>query len=275
MTGPRRKAAALAATLSVGVLALTPEAALADVLAPDSPASSSASASRTAYIVMAVVTTLVVLAVIAALLRALRSGRGESAPERRTRGTRGVQRRVGIGLGLAVLVLFVVGVVFTERARDVSASQSGADPITIEVSGREWVWRYEYPEANTTSDGYSSDTPYSYYDLYIPVDTPITLKVGSIDLLHTWWVPALARQVQAVPGDSTSVTFTADEVGTYEGRSTTFSGPGYTAMRTAVHVVEPDEYTAFLEQRSKDIQAARAAVQDQADNGTAPGVAQP
>lgn len=273
MTGLRARVAALAATLSVGALAAAPQAALADVLAPDSPASSSASASRTIYIVTLVVTTLAFLAVVAALLGAVRSSGSDAEPERRTRGTRRVQRRVGAGLGIAVLVLFVVGVVFSEKARSVEASESGAEPITIAVTGQQWVWRYEYPEADATSDGYSTATPYSYYSLVVPVDTPITLDVTSIDVLHRWSVPALARSVEAVPGDSNSATFTAEEVGTYEGRSTEYSGPGYSTMRTRIDVVEPDEYEAFLEQRSKDIQAARAAVQAQVDDGTAPGVA--
>lgn len=272
LTGPRGRVAALAATLSVGALAASPQVAFADVLAPDSPASSSASATRTIYIVMAIVTVLIVGGVLSALLRAVRAG-GEAEPERRTRGTRGVQRRVGLGLAAAVLLLFVAGVVFTERARDVEASETGAEPIAIDVTGQQWLWRYEYPEADEAPDGYATATPYSYYDLYVPVDTPITLEVSSIDVLHRWWVPALTRAVEAVPADTNTVTFTADEVGTYEGRSTEFSGPAFAAMRTAVHVVEPAEYEAFLEQRAKDIQAARAAVQAQVDDGTAPGVA--
>jgi cytochrome c oxidase subunit 2 len=250
-----------------------PQAALADVLTPDSPASSSASDTRTIYIVMLVLTSLAVLAVVGAILRAALGSRRESEPEHRTVGTRGVQRRVGIGLGVAAIDLFVVGIVFTEKVRDAGASESSADPISIQVTGQQWLWRYEYPEAEDTSDGYSADTPYSYYDLTIPVDTPITLNIGSTDVIHTWSVPALTRSVQAVPGDTQSVTFVADEEGTFYGHSNQFSGPGYATMRTAIHVVSQDEYEAFLAQRTKDIQAARAAVQKEVDNGTAPGVA--
>lgn len=274
MTGPRRRAAALAAVLSVGALAATPQAALADVLAPDSPASSAGDASRTAYFLFGGVVVLVIVGIIAALVATLRGGGGaDAAPERRTRAGRGVQRRVVMGLAAGALVLFVVGIVFAEKVRSVEASTSGADPITIDVTGQQWLWRYDYPEAEESADGYSTDTPYSYYDLVVPVDTPITLDVTSIDVLHRWWVPALTRAVEAVPEDTNSVTFTADEVGIYEGRSTEFSGPAYPAMRTRVQVVEPDDYDAFLKQRIAEIKAARAAVQEKVANGTAPGVA--
>ena len=228
---------------------------------------------RTIYVVMFVLTALVLIGVLGAVLRAVRSHGSAAGPERRTRGSRGVQQRVGIGIGGVVVVLFVVGIIFSEKARHVDAAQSGVTPITIDATGQQWLWRYEYPEAQPSADGYSSDTAYSYYDLTIPVDTPITLDFTSIDVLHRWSVPSLAPAVEAVPGRTSSVTFTADRVGDYEGRSTEFSGPGYTTMRTRIHVVEPDQFADFLKQRTADIKAARAAVQKQVDAGTAPGVA--
>jgi cytochrome c oxidase subunit 2 len=273
LQGRRRRAAILAVATSAG-LAVLPQAAFADVLAPDSPASSGAGASRTIYFVMGILGLLVSLAVLAAILRAVRaSGGREEEPERRTRGARGIQRRVGWGLGATVIVLFVVGIVFTEQARDVEASDSNADPITIQVTGAQWLWRYEYPIDQPSTDGYSGDEPYSYQELVIPVDTPITVEVTSIDVLHTWWVPALTRQLEAVPGDTNTTTFIADDIGTYEGRSTRFSGPGYTTMRTVVHVVSEDDYKAFLQERLAGIKEARDAVQSKVDDGTAPGVA--
>ncbi len=271
MSPSRRKAALTAAALSALAPALAPAAASAGIIAPDSPASSNADATQTMYWIGLVVTVAVIVAIAAALLRAVLARRGEGEGEGRTRGTGTVQRRVGAAIGAAALVLFVVGIVFTERARDVEASQ--AKPIAIEVTGQQWLWRYEYPEAEPTTDGFSANTPYSYYDLVVPVDTPITLNIGSTDVIHRWWVPQLARSVDAVPGEHQSVTFVADEEGTYDGRSTEFSGPGYATMRTAVHVVSEDEYKSFLAQRIKDIKDARAAVQARVDDGSAPGVA--
>ncbi len=276
MPAPRRRLAASAAALSASALfpaALWPQAAAADVLAPDSPASGSASATRVIYLIMAVLALLLVLAVLAAILRAVRGSRGRDAePDRRTRAAASAQRRVGLGLGAAVLVLFVVGVIFTERARKVEASESGAEPITIDAYGQQWLWRYEYPEAKASADGYSGETPYSFYELVVPVDTPIELNVGSTDVMHRWWVPALGRSADAVPGVENTISFTADEVGTYPGRSTEYSGPGFSTMRTVVEVVEPEDYQAFLEERTQAIVEARQDVQDRVEAGTAPGV---
>lgn len=254
----------LAAALAFGAFAAMPGSALAGVIAPDSPATPQAEASFTAYVIFGLVVLVVVLGVLAALLGAVRRGTRAAEPDRRTRGTAGVQRRVGVGLGAAVLVMFVVGIFLTESARDVDASESSAQPIAIQVDGQQWLWRYEYPEATDTSDGYSFETPFSFYELVIPVDTPIELDVSSVDVLHRWWVPALGRAVDAVPGEDNIFSFIAEDEGVYEGRSTEFSGPGFATMRTRVRVVSEEEYATFLEDRIADIDEAREAVAEEA-----------
>jgi len=263
----------LAAALALGAFAAMPGSAFAGVIAPDSPATPQADASFTAYVIFGLVVLVIVVAVLAALLGALRRGSGAAEPDHRTRGTAGIQRRVGMGLGVAVLVLFVVAVVLTENARDVSASESSVEPIEIQVDGQQWLWRYEYPEATDTSDGYSAETPFSFYELVIPVDTPIILDVSSVDVMHRWWVPALGRAVDAVPGEDNEFSFIAEDEDVYEGRSTEFSGPGFATMRTQVRVVSAEEYATFLEDRIAGIDEAREAVSEEAGVAEAEGEA--
>ena len=273
MQAVRSRAALVSFAATVAALAATPQIAAADLLAPDSTASDGAGSARTLYVIMAILAALIVIVVFAAILRALRTRSttaeaGEDA--RRTRGTGSVQLRVGAGLGVLALVLFVVGIIFTGKASEVEASAN--QPITIKADAQQWLWRYEYPIKEPSEDGFSADQAYSYQELVVPVDTPITLDISSTDVLHSWSVPALAPTAEAVPGIEGEVNFTATETGTFEGRSTRFSGPGYPTMRTRVIVVEPDEYEAFVKERIDGIKQARAAVQDRVQSGTAPGV---
>ena len=273
MQAVRSRAALVSFAATVAALAATPQIAAADLLAPDSTASDGAGSARTLYVIMAIVAALIVIVVFAAIVRALRTRStaaeaGEDA--RRTRGTGSVQLRVGAGLGVLAIVLFVVGIIFTGKASEVEASAN--QPITIKADAQQWLWRYEYPIKEPSEDGFSADQAYSYQELVVPVDTPITLDISSTDVLHSWSVPALAPTAEAVPGIEGEVNFTATETGTFEGRSTRFSGPGYPTMRTRVIVVEPDEYEAFVKERIDGIKQARAAVQDRVQSGTAPGV---
>jgi cytochrome c oxidase subunit 2 len=269
----RSRAALVSFAATVAALAATPQIAAADLLAPDSTASDGAGSARTLYVIMAILAALIVIVVFAAIVRALRTRStaaeaGEDA--RRTRGTGSVQLRVGAGLGVLAIVLFVVGIIFTGKASEVEATAN--QPITIKADAQQWLWRYEYPIKEPSEDGFSADQAYSYQELVVPVDTPITLDISSTDVLHSWSVPALAPTAEAVPGIQGEVNFTATETGTFEGRSTRFSGPGYPTMRTRVIVVEPDEYEAFVKERIDGIKQARAAVQDRVQSGTAPGV---
>ena len=273
MQAARSRAALVSFAATVAALAVTPQIAAADLFAPDSTASDGAGSARTLYVIMAILAALIVIVVFAAIVRALRTRSttteaGEDA--RRTRGTGSVQLRVGAGLGVLAIVLFVVGIIFTGKASEVEASAN--QPITIKADAQQWLWRYEYPIKEPSEDGFSADQAYSYQELVVPVDTPITLDISSTDVLHSWSVPALAPTAEAVPGIQGEVNFTATETGTFEGRSTRFSGPGYPTMRTRVIVVEPDEYEAFVKERIDGIKQARAAVQDRVQSGTAPGV---
>lgn len=276
----RAPLAALVSSAAGAAALLAPELAAADLLAPDSPASSTADSARTLYIVMTIIAVLIVLVVLGAIARALRSRAPEGASgTRRIRGDGSTQLRAGLAIGALTLILFSIGVIWTADDENVPYLLSGNkaaaatnEPITIKADAQQWLWRYAYPVDNPAADGFNVDQAYSYHELVVPVDTPINLEITSIDVLHTWSVPALAPTVQAVPGVTSEVSFTAEETGSFAGRSTRFSGPGYETMRTRVDVVEPDEYEKFLTARSEGIVAARQAVQERVQSGTAPGV---
>lgn len=277
MLAVRRRVAWITLVATAAALAAVPELAAADLLAPDAAASDEAGSARTLYVVMAVLAALAVVAVLIALAGAVR-GRSGTGREPRARGG-SAQLRVGAGLGVIALVVFGIGVIWTGQDGDVpylfsgeKAEASTNDPITIQADAQQWLWRYEYPVADPPEDGFSTGAAYSYQELTVPVDTPITLEIGSIDVLHRWSVPALAPSADAVPGITNEVSFTATETGTFEGASTRFSGPGYATMRTRVHVVEPDEYEQFIDDRVGAINEARQGVQERVQAGTAPGV---
>jgi cytochrome c oxidase subunit 2 len=219
-------------------------------LAPHSPGTEQIDTLITVGFVAALI---VVVAVNAALFFALRRYRDERGAEpRQVSGGRKLQYRVGGALTLFATVLLITGIVLTDNAREAPATgpdglqSAKSEPLRIEATGQQWLWRYDYP--NET---------FSYYKLVVPVDTTVAVDLVSTDVIHTWFVPELAGKRDAVPGKTNRVVFRADELGTYEGGSATLSGQGYGAMRTAVEVVSPDDYEAYLKTQKADIQAAQ------------------
>jgi cytochrome c oxidase subunit II len=232
-------------------------------LAPHSPGTDQID---TLLLIGFVAATILVVAVVGGLLYALRRYRDERGAEpRQVSGGRGIQLRVGAALGAFAAVLLVLGIVYTDKARETPATGAAglqvahAEPLKIGATGQQWLWRYEYP-----------NEAFSYYKLVVPVDTAVELDLVSTDVVHTWDVPDLAGKRDAVPGKTNHVVFSADEEGTYRGQSATLSGQAYAAMRTEVEVVSPDEYQAFIDEQKTAIQAAQDRVVGLIEDGETP-----
>lgn len=213
-----------------------------------------------------VAATILVVGINGALILALRRNRDERGAEpRQVRGGRGKQLRVGATLTAFAAIVFVLSVIYTDKARETpTAGPAGpasakSEPLKIVTTGQQWLWRYDYP-----------NEAFSYYKLVVPVDTTVELELVSTDVIHTWDVPALAPKRDAVPGKTSRVVFRADEEGTFEGQSATFSGQSYAAMRTAVEVVSAEDYESFVKRQRADIQAAQDRVVGLIEKGEVP-----
>lgn len=208
---------------------------------------------------------IVVVAVNVTLLAALRRKRAADGPGPSGRDGRRAQLRVGGALAAFAAILFVVGVVFTDKARETPATGSAGlataegEPLRINATGQQWLWRYDYPNG-----------AFSFYKLVVPVDTAVELSLRSTDVVHTWNVPDLSGKRDAVPGKTNRVVFRADEEGTYDGQAATLSGQGYASMGTAVEVVSPQEYEDYIEQLKADIEDAQQRVVGLIEEGETP-----
>lgn len=239
---------------------------------PESAHSPNAEDLNALYWVLLAVAVVLAVAINGALVAlALRHRAARGREPRRLRSRGRAQALIAAGFGALALVLFVLGVVYTERASDVEPSgpdglqasslltaqrdlspPSEGEPLTITASGQQWLWRYEYP-----------DGTYSYYELVVPVDTTVQVELDSTDVVHRWWVPGLGGKFDVVPDQGSRTWFKADAEGVYYGAAYQFSGASYAAMRTEVRVVSPTEYRAWLTQQAADIQAAQTFVQEE------------
>jgi cytochrome c oxidase subunit 2 len=135
--------------------------------------------------------------------------------------------------------------------------------LKITVNSQQYVWRYDY-------EG-QEDQLFSFHTLYVPVNTTVTLKIFSSDVVHSWWVPQLAGKADAVPGHENETWFRAEEEGTYEGVCAELCGEGHADMRTRVVVLPVDEYEAWAEQQVADIKEAQTGLAEQREEREAEG----
>jgi cytochrome c oxidase subunit II len=254
----RRLVLALGTALLAALFGAAPAAA--NVIGPEPSHSPNVSDGTTLYWIGLIAAVILIVVINAALILAVTRYRARRGVEpRRITSRRRVQLRVTGVLVVLFGALFVVSVIYTDKAREQPASgpdglkvasatggPSSSEPLEIKATGQQWLWRYQYPNG-----------AFSYYRLVVPVDTTVELKLDSTDVIHSWYVPQLSGKRDAVPGHVNEAFFRADETGNFYGDSSQFSGQGYAAMRTEVSVVTPDQYTAFIKQLRSDIQSAQ------------------
>ncbi|MFQ5346876.1 MAG: cytochrome c oxidase subunit II, partial [Rhodothalassiaceae bacterium] len=165
--------------------------------------------------------------------------------------------------------------------------------LVIKVTGHQWYWSYEYPDAdNLAFDAimlpakYFDDpspatqaerkqaeaqlaaflgrsTPPETYRLLdtdtrvvVPVNKVVKLLVTASDVIHSWAMPAFGIKIDAIPGRLNETWFKATKVGTYYGQCSEICGIGHSFMPIVVEVVSEDDFNAWLAKTRADYAAA-------------------
>ncbi len=115
-----------------------------------------------------------------------------------------------------------------------------ADAQEVTVVGQQWWWEYRYDV-----DGDGEDDIVTANDLVIPAGEPITLRITSRDVIHSFWIPSLNGKRDAVPGREHPLLIQADEPGVYRGQCTEFCGLSHAYMRMRVVALAPAEYAEW------------------------------
>lgn len=128
--------------------------------------------------------------------------------------------------------------------RDVRG-ESSAD-LVVRVQAQRWSWSFTYPDGQVVTD-----------ELVLPVDERVRFDVTSIDVLHSFWIPAFRVKMDAVPGRTTKLRVTPEDVGDTEEDSNLrvqcaeFCGVSHWSMATPIRVVEKAEFDEWLASQSK------------------------
>jgi cytochrome c oxidase subunit II len=141
----------------------------------------------------------------------------------------------GIAVPIVVLVvLFAVSNVYLIRQTSPPAARTTA--MTIDVIGHQWWWevRYRGTQAITANE------------IHIPVNTRVNVVTTTADVIHSFWVPALNRKIDMVPGRQNRVLLYASTPGTYRGQCSQFCGFQHANMSMYVFAQQPGAFRAWL-----------------------------
>jgi cytochrome c oxidase subunit 2 len=147
--------------------------------------------------------------------------------------------------GVTLAALLVYSLV---RANDLSVFGDG--PLQVEVTGEQWWWRVHY-----LADGGGVDFA-TANEIHVPVGEPVDLRLRSADVIHSFWVPALAGKLDMLPGRETTMRIVATRAGTYRGQCAEYCGGPHTHMAFVVVAQEPEAYREWARAQRRDAAVA-------------------
>jgi cytochrome c oxidase subunit 2 len=273
----------LLAAISAALLLLLVAApgALADAFTPESGGSPNADDIDTLYKITLYIAIVIFIGVEGALVWSLikyRARRGGPEPAQ-IRGNTPLELGWTIGAALILVVLTVVTFIYlgdienppASGARGLHASNAeyasidqpapprgpdGAEPLRISVNGQQYLWRYDYPGAKQL---------FSYFEMVVPTDTTVVLKITASDVIHSWWIPKLGGKVDGVPGHVAETWFKipAGREGVYRGQCAELCGYNHADMRAEVKAVTPAAYERWADRQRQAIEDAKLALAGQ------------
>lgn len=111
------------------------------------------------------------------------------------------------------------------------------DPKALEVRvvGQQWSWRFEYPELGVISD-----------ELVLPANKQSLLKLTSIDVIHSFWVPEFRVKQDALPGTERDLRITPNKPGSYTLRCAEMCGTQHAYMTSKVTVLMAADFDRWV-----------------------------
>jgi cytochrome c oxidase subunit 2 len=110
------------------------------------------------------------------------------------------------------------------------------DILTVEVVGHQWWWEFRYPELKLTTAN----------EVHIPVGQTVSFRMGTADVIHSFWPPRFAGKRDVFPNRETRLWFKAEQPGEYPGQCGEFCGIQHGRMAFRVRAQSPEEFQAWV-----------------------------
>jgi cytochrome c oxidase subunit II len=146
----------------------------------------------------------------------------------------------GIVMPAVILIGLIASTVWALRSMPAKEADGG---LVVEVIGHQWWWEVRYPD----HDFMLKD------EIRIPIGLPVAIRLSSVDVIHSFWVPELHGKFDLVPGRTYEFVLEADQPGEYAGRCAEFCGQWHARMTFIVIAMQPGEFTTWLEAQPKAI----------------------
>jgi cytochrome c oxidase subunit 2 len=109
--------------------------------------------------------------------------------------------------------------------------------LQVQVIGHQWWWEFKYPELGITTAN----------ELYLPKGRTVNFELKTLDVIHSFWIPALGGKRDLVTNHTNHIWFTPDSLTerAFNGVCVEYCGASHANMRFRAFVVEPAEFDSW------------------------------
>jgi len=226
--------------------------------APVPPESPNAQGIHTSYVFISIFAFAIFLLVegllIAFVIRFRRRKRPRYADGAQIHGATKLELTWTVG---PVLILFAIAAfVFAKLPgiQNVPSASAGTSNLVVDVTGTQFTWQFTYPNGVVAFDS-----------MRAPEGRTVELHVTAPDwdVIHSWWIPALAGKIDAIPGTVNKTWFRAKRSGVFQGQCAELCGLFHAKMLASVEVMPADEFDAWLAQSEQQRDAGTGPLGDE------------
>ena len=189
------------------------------------------------FIIAVIVFLLVEGILLFAAIRFRRSKGGDDLPAQ----THGNNRLELLWTAIPAIVVTGMFIASTSVLLEVEAT-SDEPAVTVDVSGFQWQWTFDYPAEGLSYTGAGDQGP----EMVLPINEPVLIRLQALDVIHSFYVPQFFRKLDVVPGRINQFEVTITEEGTFGGQCAEFCGLAHDAMYFTVRAVDRATYDQWV-----------------------------
>jgi len=148
---------------------------------------------------------------------------------------------------LVTAISIVSAIVLAKNDHIPHASAAGnADPLTplvVDVTAQQFAWSFKYPGFGNLASA----------TLKLPLRKTVELRITSLDVIHSFWVPEFGQKQDAVPGSVNKLAITPDKMGNYPVICTELCGLGHAVMRSRAEVMPAQQFLSWAKGQQKKL----------------------
>jgi cytochrome c oxidase subunit 2 len=146
---------------------------------------------------------------------------------------------------IPTIILMVAFVVTAKGIHDINTLPPGKH-MDVYAIGHQWWWEFQYPKQGNLIPA-PIDTA---NEIHVPTGYSVHYHITSVDVIHSFWVPQLQRQIDANPGQDNAVYVKLTEPGIYGGACYEYCGDAHAWMKFRTVVQSPAQFAAWVKQQT-------------------------